>query len=178
MDCSMLGFPILLYLLEFAQIHVHWVSMPSNHLILCHPFLLLPSIFPSIRIFSSELALCIRWPKYWNFSFNNSSSNEFLRLISFKIDWFDLLTGQRILWSLLHHHNSKASILQCSTFFTVQLSQMYSASGKTIALTIWTLVGKVMSLLFNMFTSLLYPVTVKLTKKFRSRLQVCVQPLF
>ena len=109
--------------------------MPSNHLILCRPLLLLPSIFPSIRVFSNESALHIRWPKYWSFSFNISPSNEHPGLISFRIDWLDLLAVQGTLKSLLQHHSSKASILQCSTFFIVQLSQAYMTTGKTIALT-------------------------------------------
>ena len=125
-------------------------AMPSNHLILCHPLLLLPSIFPSIRVFSNETALCIKWPKYWIFSFNISPSNEHPGLISFRMDWLDVLGVQGTLKSLLQHHSSKASILRCSAFFTVQLSHLYMITGKTIALTRWTLVGKVMSLLFNM----------------------------
>ena len=122
-------------------------AMPSNHLTLCRP--LLPSIFPSIRVFSTELALQIRWPKYWSFSFTISPSSEYSRLISHRIDWFDLAV-QGILKSLLQHHNSKASIVQRSAFFMVQLSHPYMTSGKTIVLTIRTFVGKVMSLLFNM----------------------------
>ena len=123
--------------------------MPPNHLILCHPLLLLPSIFPSIRVFSNESALCMRWPRYWSFSFNISPSNEHPRLISFRMDWLDLLAVQGTLESLLQHHSSKASILRCSAFFMVQLSYPYMTTGKTIALTIWTFVGKVMSLLFG-----------------------------
>ena len=126
--------------------------MPSNHLILCHPLLLLPSIFPSIRLFSNESALCIRWPKYWSFSFSISPSNEHPGLISFRMDWLDLLSVQGILKSLLQHHSSKASILQCSAFFIAQLSHPYMTTGKTIVLTRWTFVGKVMSLLFNMLS--------------------------
>ena len=125
--------------------------MPSNHLILCCP-LLLPSVFPSIRIFSSESVLYIRWPKYWSFSFRISPSNEYSALISFRIDWFDLLAVQGTLKSLLQHHNLKASALQHSAFFVVQLSHPYMTTGKTIALTRWTFVGKVMSLLFNMLS--------------------------
>ena len=121
--------------------------MPSNHLILCRPLLRLPSIFPSIRVFSNESALWIRWPKYWSFSFNTSPSNEHRGLISFRMDWLDLLAVQRTLKSLLQHHSSKASILQCSAFFIVQLSHPYMTTGKTIALTRWTFMGKVMSLL-------------------------------
>ena len=128
--------------------------MPSNHLILCHPLLLLPSIFPSIRVFSNESDLCIRWPKYWSFSFNFSPSNEHSGLIYFRMDWLDLLAVQGTLKSLLQHHTSKASILQCSAFFTVQLSHPYMTPGKTIALTRQTFVGKVTSLLFNMLSRL------------------------
>ena len=128
--------------------------MPSNHLILCRPLLLLPSIFPSIRVFSNESTLRIRWPKYWSFNFNISPSNEHPRLISFRMDWLDLLVVQRTLKSLLQHHSSKASILQCSAFFIIQLSCPYMTTGKTIALTRWTFVGKVMSLLFNMLSRL------------------------
>ena len=123
------------------------VTLP-NHLILCHPLLLLPSIFPSIRIFSSESVLRVRWPKYWSFSFNISPSSEHSGLISFRMDWLDLLAVQGTLKSLLQHHNSKVSILQRSTFFMVQLSPPYVSTGKTIALTRWTFVGKVMSLFF------------------------------
>ena len=126
--------------------------MPSNLLILCRPFLLLPSIFPSIRVFSSESILHTRWPKYWSFSFSISSSNEYSRLISFRMYWLDLLEVQGTLESLLQHHSSKASIFQCSAFFTVQLSHPYMTTGKTIALTRWTFVGKVISLLFNMLS--------------------------
>ena len=128
--------------------------MPSNHLILCRPLFLLPSIFPSIRVFSSESALHIRWPKCWSFSFNVSPSNEQPGLISFRMDWLDLLSVQGTLKSLLQHHSSKASILQDSAFFIVQLSHPYTTSGKTIALTRWTFLGKVMSLLFNMLSKL------------------------
>ena len=128
--------------------------MPSNHLILYHPLLLLPSIFPTIRVFSSESALRMRWPNYWSFRFNISPSNEHPGLISFRMDWLDLLTVQRTLKSLLQHHSSKASILQCSAFFIIQLSHPYMTTGKTIALTRWTFVDKVMSLLFNMLSRL------------------------
>ena len=124
--------------------------MPSNHLILCHPLLILPSIFPSIRVFANESALHIRWPKYWHFRFSTSPSNEYSGLIFFRIDWLDLLAVQGTLKSLLQHHSSKASILWCSAFFIVQLSHQYMTTGKTIALTIWTFVGKVVSLLLNM----------------------------
>ena len=126
--------------------------IPSNHLILCHPLLLLPSILPSIRVFSSESVLHIRWPKYWSFSFNISPSKEIPGPISLRMDWLDLLAVQGTLKSLLQHHSSKASILQCSAFLIVQLSHPYMTTGKTIALTRWTLVGKVMSLLFNILS--------------------------
>ena len=128
--------------------------MPSNHIIFCRPLLLLPSIFPSIRIFSNESALRIRWPKYRSFSFNISPSNEYLGLISFRMDWLDLLAVQGTLKSLLQHHTSKASILRHSAFFIVQLPHQYITTGKTIALTTQTFVGKVMSLLFNMLSRL------------------------
>ena len=128
--------------------------MPSNHLILCRPLLLLPSIFPSIRVFSNESALHIRWPKYWSSSFNISPSNEHPGLISFRKDWLDLLAVQGTLKSLLQHHSSKVSILQCSAFFIVQLSHPYMTTGKTIALTRQTFVDKVRSLLFNMLSRL------------------------
>ena len=128
--------------------------MPSNHLILCCPLLLLPSIFPSIRVFSNESVLCIRWPKYWSFSFSISSSNEYSGMISFRMHWLDLLAFQGTLKSLLQHHSSKASILWRLAFFTVQFSYPYMTTGKTIALTRWTFVGKVMSLLLNMLSRL------------------------
>ena len=129
--------------------------MPSNHLIFCNPLLLPPSIFPSIRVFSNESVLHIRWPKYWSFSFSISPSNEYSGLISFRMDRLDLLAVQGTLKSLLQHHSSKASILQHSAFFIVQLSHPYMTPGKTIALTRWTFVGKVMSLLFNMLSRLI-----------------------
>ena len=128
--------------------------IPSNQLILCRPLLLLPSIFPRIRVFSSESVLCIRWPKYWSFSFNISSSNEYLGLTSFRMNWLDRLAVQGTLKSLPQHHSSKASIVQHSAFFIVQLSHPYMITGKTIALTRWTFVGKVMSLLFHMLSRL------------------------
>ena len=130
--------------------------MPSNHLILCHPLLLLCSIFPSIRVFSNKLALCIRWPKYWSFSFNISPSNEYSGLISLRMDWLDLLAVQGTLKSLLQHHSSKASILRRSAFFIFQLSHPYMTTGKTITLTRQNFVGKVISLLFNMMSSLVF----------------------
>ena len=126
--------------------------MPSNHLILCHPLLLLPSILPSIRVFSNESVLRIGWPKYWSFSF--SPSSEYSGLISFRMDWFDLLAVQGTLKSLLQNHSSKASILWCSAFFTVQLSHRYMTTGNTLALIIWTFVAKVLSLLSNMLSRL------------------------
>ena len=128
--------------------------MPSSNLVLCHPLLLLPSIFPSIRVFSNKSGLCIRWPKYWSFGFRISPSNEYPGLISFRMDWFDLFAAQGTLKSLLLHHSSKASILQHSAFFMVQLSHPYMTTGKTTALTRRTFVGKVMSLLFNMLSRL------------------------
>jgi len=149
-DCSTQGFPVLYYLLELAQTPVHWVSdaiQPSHPL--SSPFLLLPSIFPSIRVFSNESSLHIRWLKYWRFSFSISPSNEYSGLISFRIDWFGLLAVQGTLKSLLKHQSSKAPVLQCSVFFLVQLSHPYMTTGKTIALTIGTFVSKVMGPLFN-----------------------------
>ena len=141
------GFSVLHCLPELAQT-IESV-MPFNHLILYHP-LLLPSIFPRIRV--QRIGSRIRWPKYWSFSFNISPSNEYLRLISFRIDWFDLLAVQGTLMSLLQHHNLKASVFWCSAFFMVQLSHLYMITGKTIALTIQTFVGKVVSMLFNMLS--------------------------
>ena len=135
-------------LLEFTQTHVHWVR-DAIHLILCHPLLLPPSIFPSIRVFSNESVLCITWPKYWSFNFSISPSNEYSGLISFRMDWLDLLAVQGTLKGLLQHHSSKASILLRSAVFIVQLSHPYMTTGKTIALTRQTFVDKVMSLLFN-----------------------------
>ena len=128
--------------------------MPSNHLILCHPLLLLPSIFPNIRVFSNESVFRIRWPKYWSFSFNISPSNEHPGLTCFRMDWLDLLAVQGTLKSLLQHHSSKASVLGCSAFFIVQLSHPYMTTGETIALTRWAFVDKVMSLLFNILSRL------------------------
>ena len=153
MNCSTLGLPVHYQLPEPTHLVSIESVMPSNHLILC-PLLLLPSIFPSIRVFSNKSALRIRWPKYWSFSFNISPSNEHPGLISFRMDWLDLLGVQGILKSLLQHHSSKASILWFSAFFTVQLSHPYMTTGKTIALIRRTLVGKVMSLLLNMLSRL------------------------
>ena len=154
MDCSTPVFPVLHYLPEFAWTHVHWVGDAINHLILCHPLLLVLSFIPRIRVFSNESVLPIRWPKYWNFSFSISPSNEYSELVSFRIDWFDLLAVLETLKSLLQHHSLKALILWCSAFFMVQLSHLHMTTGKTIALIRWTLVGKVMSLLFNMLSRL------------------------
>ena len=149
MNHSTPGLPVHHQLPEFSQMSIESV-MPLNHLILCRPLLLLPSIFASIRVFSKESALCIRWPKYWSFSFSISPSNEHPGLIFFRMDWLDLLGVQGTLKSLLQHHSSKASILRRSAFFIVQLSHPYMTTEETIALTRWTFVGKVMSLLFNM----------------------------
>ena len=153
MDCSTPGLPVHHQVPELKLMSVEPV-MPSNHLILCHPVLLLPSIFPSIRVFSNESVLRIRWPKYWSFCFSISPSNEYSGLISFRMDWLNLLAVQGTLKSLLQHHSSKASILQCSAFFIVQLSHPYMTTGKTIALTRWTFVSKEVSLLFNMLSRL------------------------
>ena len=152
-DCSTPGFPVIHQLSELAQAHVHWL-VDAIHLILCHPLLLLPLNFPSIRVFSKQSALRIRWPKYWSFSFSIGPRNEYSGLISFRIDWFDLLAVQGNLKSLLQHHSSKASIFQCSAFFMVQISHPYMTTGKTIALTRQTFVNKVMFLLFNMLSRL------------------------
>ena len=143
MDCTTAGLPVHHQLPEFTQTHVIELVIPSNHLILCRPLLFLPSIFPSIRVFSNGSALHIRWPKYCSFSYSISPSNEHPGLISFRMDWLDLLAVQGTLKSLLQHHSSKASILQCSAFFIVQLSHPYMTTGKTIAVTRWTFVGKV-----------------------------------
>ena len=151
-DCSMPGFPVLHIswnLLKFMSIDL---VMPFIHLILYCPLLLLPSIFPKIRVISNKLTLCIRWPKYWSFSFSIIPSKEHPGLISFRMDWLDLLAVQGTLKSLLQHHSSKASILQHSAFFLVQLSHSYLTTGKTVALSMWIFVGKVMSLLFNMLS--------------------------
>ena len=142
MDYSTSVFPILHYIAEFVQTYVHKSMMPSNHLILCVPLLLMPSIFPSIRVFFKKLTLIISWPKYWSFSFSISPSNVYSGFISFKSDWFDLLAVQGTLKSLLQHHSSKESILQHSAFFMVQLLHSYITTVKTIDLTIQTSVGK------------------------------------
>ena len=152
MDCSTPGLPVRHHLPALAQIMFIESVMPSSHLILCHPLLLLPAIFPSIRVFSNESALHIRQPKYWSFSISISPSNEYSGLITFRMDWFNLPAVQGTLKSLLQHHSSKASIPQHSAFFRVQLSHPYMTTGKTIALTRWTFVGKGMALLFNMLS--------------------------
>ena len=150
MGCSMPGFPVLHCLLEFAQTHVHKsVMMPSKYLVLCCPLLLLPPIFPSISVVSNETALHIRGPLYFSSSFSISPFNEYLGLISFRIDWFDILAHQGMLKSLLQHQSSKASILWCPAFFMVQLLHLYMTTRKTIALIVQIIVGKVVSLLFN-----------------------------
>ena len=150
MDCSMPGFPVLHHLPELAQTHMHWVgdAVQPSYLLLSPS--LLPSIFPSLRVFSNELALCISWPKYYRFSL--SPSNEYSGLISFRINWFDLFSVQGTLKSLLQHHSSKTSIIWCSPFLMVQLAHLYMTTGKTSALITQTFVGKVMSLLFNMLS--------------------------
>ena len=152
--CSTPDLPVHHQLPEFTQTHVHESVLPSSHLSLCRPFLLLPPIPPSIRVFSNESALRIRWPKYWSCSFSLSLSNEFSGLISFRMDWLDLLAVQGTLKSLLQHHGSKASILRRSAFFTVQFSHPYMTTGKATALTRQTFIGKVMSLLLNMLSRL------------------------
>ena len=154
MDCSTPGFLVHHQLRSLLKLVYVELVIPSNRLILCCPLLLPPSIFPSIRVFTDELVLHIRWPKYWSFSFSISPSNEYSGLISFRMDWLDLLAVQGTLKSLLQHRSSKASILQHSAFFIVQLSHPYMTTGKTIALTRWTFVDKVMSLLFNMLSRL------------------------
>ena len=153
MNHSTPGLPVHHQLLEFTQTHVHRVGDTIQHFILCHS-LLLPPVPPSIRVFSNESTLRMRWPKYWSFSFSISASNEHPGLISFRMDWLDLLAVQGTLKRLLQHHSSKIAILWCSAFFTVQFSHPYMTTGKTIALTGWTFVGKVMSLLLNMLSRL------------------------
>ena len=155
MDRSTPGSSVLTVPQSLLRLISTELMMPFNSLLVCHPLLLLPSIFPSIRVFSNELVLRIRWPKYWSFSFNISPSNEHSGLTSFRIDWFDLLEVQETLKSLLQHHSSKASVLWHLAFFMVQLSHPYISTGKTIAWTRWTSVGKVMSQLFNMLSRLI-----------------------
>ena len=152
--CSAAGFPVHTDSCSPLKLVFIAPAMPSNHLILCRPLLLPPSIFANLRVFSSESVLHTRWPKYQSFNFSISPSSEHPGPITFRMDWLDLLAVQGTLRSLLQHHSSKASILQCSAFFTVQLSHPYMTTGKTIALTRWTFVGKVMSLLFNMLSTL------------------------
>ena len=154
MDCSMPGHPVHHQLLSLLKLMSVESVMPSNHLILCRPLLLPPSIFPSIRVFSNESVLHIKWPKYWSFNFNISPSKEYSGLISFSMDWLDLPAVQGTLKSLLQYHSSKTSILRCSAFFIVQLSHPYMTTGQTIALTKRTFVGKVMSLLFSILSRL------------------------
>ena len=151
-NCSAPGSSVLHDLLSFLKLMSMESMMPSNHPILCCPVLLLPSIFPSIMVFSNESDLCSRWPKYWSFSFSISDSNEYSGLISFRIDWLDLLLVQGTLKGLLQHHSLKASVLQHSAFFMVQLSHLHMTTGKTLPLTTWTFVVKVISLLFNMLS--------------------------
>ena len=167
---AFLSFTISYSLLKFMSIES---AMLSNHLMLCRPLLLLPSIFPSIRVFSNELALHITWPKYWCFSFNISLSNEYSGLISFRMDWLDLLAVQGTLKSLLRHHSSKPSILRCSAFFMVQFSHPYMTTGKIIALTRWTFVGKVMSLLFNMLSRLVITFLPRSKHLFMAAVTIC-----
>ena len=152
MDCTMPGYPVYHQLPELAQIHVHRVDDTYSNISFSVVLLLLPSIFPSIRVFSNESLLCTRWPKYWSFNFNITPSNEHSGLISFRMDGLDLLAVQGILRSLFQHYSSKASIFQHSAFFMVQISHPYMTTGKTIGLTRWTFVGKVMSLLFNILS--------------------------
>ena len=147
------GFPVLHHLQSLLKLISIELVVPSNHLVFCHPLLFLPSIFLSIRVFSNESVFCIRWPKYWSFSFSISPSNLYSGLISFRIDWFDFLTVQGTFKSLLQPHSSKASILQHLAFFMIQVSHPYMTTANTIALTIQPLVGKVLSLLFNMLSS-------------------------
>ena len=154
MNCSTPGFPVHHQLPEFTQTHIHWVGDATQHLILGRPLFLLSSIPPSIRVFSNESTLCMKWPKYWSFSFSIIPSKEHPGLISFRRDWLDLLAVQGTLKSLLQHHSSKASILRHSAFFTVQLSHPYMTTAKTIALTRHTFVGKGISLLLNMLSRL------------------------
>ena len=171
MNRSMPGLPVHHQLPESTQLMPIESVMPSNHLILCHPLLLLPSIFTSIRVFSNESALHIMCPKYWSLSFNLSPSNEHPGLISFRMNWLDVLAVQGTLKSLLQHHSSKASIIQHSAFFIVQLSHPYMTAGKTIALTRWTFVDKLMSLLFNMLSRLVITFLPRSKRLLISRLQ-------
>ena len=171
MDCSTPNFLSITNSQSLLKLMSIKLVMPSNHWILCCPLLLLPSVFPSTRVFSNQSVLCIRWPKYWSFSFSISPCSEYPGLISFRMDWLDLLAVQGTLKSLLQHHSSKASILRCSAFFTGQLSHPYMTTGKTIALSRWTLVGKVMSLLFRMLSRLIIPFLPRSKHLLISRLQ-------
>ena len=171
MDGSTPGFPVHHQLLGLLKLMSIESVMSSNHLILCRPLLLPPSIFPSIRVFSKESVLCIRWPKYWSFSFSISPSKEYSGLISFRVDWLDLLAVQGTLKSFLQHHSSKASILHCSAFFMVQFSHPYMTSGKTIALMIWTFVSQLMSLPFNTRSRLVIAFLPRSKQLLISRLQ-------
>ena len=171
MNCNMLGLPVHHQLLEFTKLMSIEPVMPSSHLILCRPLLLLLSIFPSIRVFSNESTFPMRWPKYWSFIFNISPSNEHPELMSFRMDWLDLLAVQGTLKSLLQYHSSKASIPWCSAFFIVQLSHPYMTTRKTIALTRWTFAGKLMSLLFNMVSQLVITFLPRSKRLFISWLQ-------
>ena len=175
MNRSMPGLPVHHQLLEFTYRLTSIESvMPSSHLILCHPLLLLPPIPPSIRVFSNESTLCMRYPKYWSFSFSISPSKEIPGLIPFRMDWLDLLGVEGTLKSLLQHHSSKAPILWCSAFFTVQLSHPYMTTGKTIALTRWTFAGKVISLLLNMLSRLVVTfLPRKVSFNFMAALTIC-----
>ena len=154
MECSRSGLPVHQQLPDYTQLMLTELLMPSNRHIFCHPLLFLPSIFPRTRVFSNESVLRIRWPKYLSLSFNINPSNEYSGLISFRMDWLELLAVQGTLKSLLQHHSSKASILQCSAFVIAQFLHPYMTTGKTIVLTRWTFVGIVMSLLFNMLSRL------------------------
>ena len=171
MDCSTPGLQSITNSQSSLKLMSIDSVMPSNHLILCHPLLLPPSIFPSNRVFSNESVLCIRWPKYWSFSFHISPSTEYLGLVSFRMDWLDLLAVQGTLKSLLQHHSSKASILWHSAFFIVQLSHPYMTTGKTRALTRWAFVGKGLSLLLNMLSRLLITFLPRSKRLLISRLQ-------
>ena len=171
MNCSTPGLPVHHQLRSSLRLTSIESVMPSSHLILCRPLLLLPRIPPSIRVFSNESALRMRWPKYWSFSFSIIPSKEIPELISFRMDWLDLLVVQGTLKSLLQHHSSKASILQCSAFLRGQLSHPYMTTGKTIALTRWTFVGKVMSLLFNTLSRLVITFLPRSKHLLLSRLQ-------
>ena len=176
MDCSTPGLPVHHQLLEFAQTHVHRVSDAIQPSHLCCSLLLLPSVFPSIRIFTCESVLCITWPKYWSFSFNISPSNEYSGLISFRMDWLDLLAVQGTLKSLLQRHSSKTSILWHSAFLIVQLSHPYMTIGKTIALTRQNFVGKIMSLLYNMLSRLVITSKCLLISWLQSPSAVILEP--